>query len=407
MGLIRCVDQEVDAYTARHAPWEFERQLRTAKQSLGYAECLCTHPPKRLAIRERAGRHWLAVYPLDGTNHDQDCPFRREDSGGGQAADSLSAILETDTGVDVRLDLSLVTRKPKDGKRPASPAEARTPKTARRRTTLLALLEALWTAGDLSRWVGGWTRDYGRVKFQLDGAARTFTVNRRPLDQNLYVPPPFRAEDKERIRQDWSEFRDSLRATAPDVDHQSKLIAGEINYIEATQYGFAIRLRHHAEPIYLTAAVHQQLEHRYPRAVSALAQPQGRPMRVFGLLCVEITSAGHVRMTEAGLMGLSREYLPVDSGYEAWVADLLVDQRRTFDKPLQVQDGDILLPDFVLLDTDPATPMEVFGMKTEAYLARKAAKLLSYQGRGAPLWQWDAADDAPVPPFPPRARRVR
>ncbi|MFX8207349.1 DUF1173 family protein, partial [Acinetobacter baumannii] len=89
--------------------------------------------------------------------------------------------------------------------------------------------------------------------------------------QSLYVPPPFRAEDKERIRQDWTAFRDSLRPTDPDVDHQSKLIAGEINYIEATQYGFAMRLRHHAEPIYLTAAVHQQLEHRYPRAVSALA----------------------------------------------------------------------------------------------------------------------------------------
>lgn len=65
------------------------------------------------------------------------------------------------------------------------------------------------------------------------------------------------------------------------------------------------------------------------------------------------------------------------------------------------------MPDFVLTDVDgkESVPMEVFGMNTDEYSARRAEKIEVYNKEyGADgWWSWDAtvknAEDN-IPPFP-------
>jgi hypothetical protein len=76
-------------------------------------------------------------------------------------------------------------------------------------------------------------------------------------------------------------------------------------------------------------------------------------------------------------MHVSENWIPLDSSYEAVVAEKLDAEHRQYVKPMRY-DASIseVFPDFYLLDTksDKPFPMEVFGMATPAYLARKQLK---------------------------------
>lgn len=106
-------------------------------------------------------------------------------------------------------------------------------------------------------------------------------------------------------------------------------------------------------------------------------------------------------------MVVTPRFIPVDSGYEADVEARLCQEERSFLKPLRLDAEDDTLPDFVLTDLQGQRPMpmEVFGMKTAEYLARKQTKIAFYDskyGREG-WWFWDAAFDTTgknIPSFP-------
>ena len=88
----------------------------------------------------------------------------------------------------------------------------------------------------------------------------------------------------------------------------------------------------------------------------------------------------------------------------------LCEQERSFVKPLRFDADDDTLPDFWLTDTDGerALPMEVFGMSTPDYIARRDDKITLYNDKYSAQgwWFWDAtARDAEnnIATFPPKA----
>ncbi|MCQ7129014.1 DUF1173 domain-containing protein [Salmonella enterica] len=87
-------------------------------------------------------------------------------------------------------------------------------------------------------------------------------------------------------------------------------------------------------------------------------------------------------------------------------------EHRQYVKPMRY-DASIseVFPDFYLLDTksDKPFPMEVFGMATPAYLARKQLKKDYYNREYGPYgwWHWDAttASETMVLPHFPESRK--
>jgi len=76
------------------------------------------------------------------------------------------------------------------------------------------------------------------------------------------------------------------------------------------------------------------------------------------------------------------------------MANRLVEERRRFTKPIRLNDGDVMLPDFRLIDTAPETAIEVYGTESnDTYMARKAQKQALYAQRKEPCVEW-------VPPAP-------
>ncbi|HEV2681328.1 MAG TPA: DUF1173 family protein, partial [Rhodanobacter sp.] len=133
-----------------------------------------------------------------------------------------------------------------------------------------------------------------------------------------------------------------------------------------------------------------------------------RHERVIAIAHVGLRS-GQVKeadVLDVGLMRVSPRWIPLDSSYEGTIEEKLCQASRKFEKPLRFDaDEAEVFPDFWLFDAGKDYPLEVFGMATNDYLARRDHKTAWYNAKYgvAGWWHWDAASDPGaqrIPPFP-------
>ena len=98
-------------------------------------------------------------------------------------------------------------------------------------------------------------------------------------------------------------------------------------------------------------------------------------------------------------METTAHFIPVDSGYEFRIANMLNAQQHRFEKPRRYDGAAATFRDFVLTDCQPSVPMEVYGMDSDDYNPRKAEKIRHYRDSGNPYWAWDVLRDPEPPPF--------
>lgn len=375
-----------------------------AKATPGHALCLCTSPSRKLVIRTVGARHFLAVWPHDGHHHHYACPFHRaEVDAGGDGAIVEPAVRESEDGFDIAADfpLSRVLQRATPDPQAAQPTALPAPsiRTQRARMGLLGILQHLWTMGGLNRWGRGWKRDWWRVTQELVGVIEQGSVGGKPMMERLYLVPEFSLKRKDLIDQAWDDFKGRL---VPGEDQvRMGLVIGEIKEFSSSSFGYRITLRHFASALYLRQELRQKLSESFPRAFHKLNATQDQ--RNIGIFLVELAAKGYLNVIDGALMACSRQYIPVDSSYEAQVAHKLVEEGRSFSKPLRLEVEASALPDFVLTDTNPPCVMEVYGMTSNEYLERKAQKQARYREEGKPVWSWDAAVDKHIPRFPESA----
>ena len=147
------------------------------------------------------------------------------------------------------------------------------------------------------------------------------------------------------------------------------------------------------------------LERRFGREIDAWRA--GNPIIAVAQTDPPKSSAGNMRaqVVDIALMQITRDCIPVDSGYEVLIAEKLVAEKRRFEKPLRFDAGeDAVFPDFWLRDLPEPIPLEVWGMSGTDYLSRKKEKAAHYDetfGAGG-WWSWNAAIGDPVPELPPK-----
>jgi hypothetical protein len=98
------------------------------------------------------------------------------------------------------------------------------------------------------------------------------------------------------------------------------------------------------------------------------------------------------------LMLTNRHYIPCQSSFELQMADALEAAGRLFLKPQRYDGLEETFPDFRLVDTQPHTVVEVYGMVgNAAYDRRKAEKQAIYRANRVPVIAWDTR--VPMPPL--------
>lgn len=384
----------VPALPVRVHPEWFQAQLANSKRLHGHALCLCTREKLKLQVRERASKLHLAVWPEQGHLHTPGCPFYSEqDAYTGRAVQVVPAT--TSAADNVRVARPPVAQAPGEPTGPAQP--------------LWGLLHHLWESSGLNRWEEGWSRDWGRAQRALNRAKKTTELDGEPLQDRLFVPPPFRGDRLEEIEQEWQRFFGPLdehrRGTA---QVRSGYIVGVVKDLQKTEYGHTMRLQHLGPRI----SFNDRLAHRFARyclrgwtEVTGLTGSE-RQRKVVALVQVEASRTGKLVAIDGVLMLTSPNLIPVNNAQEEQVAEALVRAGRSFTRPLSYEQSHKSLPSFLFRDVGAGplelTEMHIFTGNKAPHLVTQALQRASAtaHARGAKIWSWVKRDNDSMPPLP-------
>lgn len=119
--------------------------------------------------------------------------------------------------------------------------------------------------------------------------------------------------------------------------------------------------------------------------------------KIFIIALTDVPSAKSAQVRQLAMMMTSERFIPLDSQYEGTMEQKLYELQRSFFKPLRYDSSEMEFhPDFSLLDVQSQNhmpfPIEVWGMKTDAYIAHRREKERWYNSEYGEKgwWSWDA-----------------
>jgi hypothetical protein len=376
----------------RHEQPEAYQRLLAASYGLDEpAVCLCLDQEperRRLSIRKLGSAdqpaYTIARYPRSGPEHNaRTCGWYELDpTESGRGWYDRGVIRELDDGdVSIVLEHSLA---PKSMTRPSSNPRLHPEGIPRRSAmTLRGLLDYLWERTRFEHWwpKSAGNRPWATVAYYIRREAQHIVTGRKRLSDVLII-----------AAQSADGNPASTSAAALAWNRALKTKGGLLVLGELAGLGEAILGRH---PIYLKDAAAYgvslvadsdtltTLQHSFARELARAAEPAERVIGLFSVRPQPPILDRPYRyglVVDGALLRTLEEFIPVASSFEAQVARKLIDEGRSFRKPLRY-DGDDLFPDFVLLDVRPRVPMEVFGRSDVAYTTRRDEKIRRYTER--------------------------
>lgn len=385
------------------------KKVLTMAHAKAVVRCLCPGAgEKRLSIHSRSNsdNFHLARFPYSGPDHSEDCIYYGTDPNeSGLGAYKRGVVEELDDGsVKIKLKVGLqqrLTKAPEESESPGAPkpntgTKSRTSKSS---MTLLGLLHYLWTQAGLNTWTPAMQgkRTLGVVHHHLMRIAMTTYAGRVKLSQNLLIGTPVAEGSQPKLNQAKAhaaaDERRRLVVIAPLARHKEGMEHAEIVPIS----GF-----HGIPYLNLSEELRATVQQRYSREMNAWID--ANPIITVIQTNPPKRTGAHLQadVIDMALMWMTKDWIPVDSGFESLIAEKLVAENRKFEKPLRFDSEDAVFPDFWLKDRGAPVPMEVWGMATPAYQARKQEKIAHYDQTYGPgnWWSWNGAAGDPVPEFP-------
>jgi hypothetical protein len=317
---------------------DIAERLATAYEKKLRPLCLCRSPGVPMYVARIGDQLVVKRMPLSGGAHDLECwsyepPY--ELTGLGPLIGSAIQIDSATGAAALKLDFSMMKR---GSRSTAGTTGAESPdavKNEARKLSLRALLHYLWHEGGLTEWTSLWSgkRHWWHVRSHLVEAARTMTVRGEPLVDRLFVPEPFRAEDRTAIEQ--------RRATALAEIHQSapgpkrlKLLVGEIKEFGEVRSGRRVVIKHMPGfPLVLENLAWKALQARFSAQMELWEANQAS--HLMAIMTIGATGSGLTTINEIALMTATTEWLPVESVYEERVVEKLTKMRRKSVKGLR------------------------------------------------------------------------
>lgn len=418
--------QAIEAAAIRHQPERFHSELQQARRRFGHALCSCQSEPLKLVIRERQDKLFLAAWPNQANVHALDCPFYTEErSGANEYAPGAISQVGNSTNLALAHPLRQTDRFKSGGEGGKDKTALRKDRAApKERLHLWGLLHYLWEQAGLNRWYPGWHRDWGFVRHVVRRVAQSTTVEGHPLLPNLYMPPVWVPAKQDQINARWDEFVRPLRLQhrrSPTV--AAGIVIGMTRALEPSDFGYLLKLHHHAERFYMDHSLADMLARHSRRGWAAMKHlntavgADDKPY-VVAAMRVEATHTGRMTIVEAAMMRVSPRFIPVNSSYEDKLARVLVGQDRQFVRPLHYDSHLLELPDFILKDGAPTPPsadarpqphaLYVYGEAITPVQKNRleARDRRAAQDAGLAYWHWDAGTDKDPPALPPPCQRM-
>jgi hypothetical protein len=414
------LDDATKTYTAEFQTAEsFAKAWQSVlKRAYKIAEvrCCCRGVgEKRLAVKYFAGsdKFSLAKFGGSATQHAADCRFSLDSDIDGPDGGSATGVInvQRDGSVKIRLEIGMSMRDPKQPDQMREPSTPRAPGNRQAAMRLGGLLGYLWEQATLNQWRPYWAgrRSMASVFRRLQTNAEGVISSDVQLADQILLPA---------MRPDSPEAARNAGRVLDAITNKRRMlvIAPLASYTaeRAERMGEGLKISgFHGIPLIFMSDGHwPRLCKRYQAVIAGWKA--GHTTIVIAQIEVwQKAGRRGASLLDAALMSVSANWIPVESSYEHLVAERLVDEGRSFYKPLRYnQDESEVHPDFVLLDCERGeVPMEVFGRTDDVYLARKREKEEYYDRRYGVKgwWRWDATAPGAqqsVPAFPPMSQKA-
>jgi hypothetical protein len=201
--------------------------------------------------------------------------------------------------------------------------------------SLRGLLHYLWDQAELTRWQPGFAgkRTWGTVRKHLLQAAENRKASGDSLRSRLYIPEVFSVEQRDAINTrrvaQWSRA-----IAAPGKPQQLMLLIAEVKEIVPARYGFKAVVKHVPDQAF---ALDEQLYRRLGRRFESELALWGAAddIHMVMIATFNVSTAGIPTIMELSLMPVTRQWLPVEGGFEKQLRERLVVEGRSFVKGLR------------------------------------------------------------------------
>lgn len=365
--------------------------------------CMCLVEGVEMYVARLGEGYIVKRMPDTGSHHAPDCPSYEppaEFSGLGQVLGS--AITEDPATGETTLKLDFpLTKMPGRSQTPPAGGESDSVSSDGTKLSLRGLLHYLWDQAELTRWHPGFVgkRTWATVRRHLLHAAEHKLARGNALRARLYVPEPFSIEERDAINaRRLAQWQTAV--PTPGKAQQLMLLICEVKEIMPARYGFKAIVKHMPDQ---ALAIDEQLYRRLDRRFESELALWGASDDIHMVMIATfgVSGAGVPAIHELFLMPVTRQWLPVDDGFEKQLLDKLVGESRAFVKGLHYNLGKKdRIASAALTDCEGSAQMLFIlpASPDEADPGHQA---------GVPsqtVWTWRRSGE-PIPPFPPARNR--
>ena len=379
----------------------FAEAVADAHATHHHPRCMCLVEGVEMYVARLAGSrggYIVKRMPDTGSHHAPACPSYEppaEYSGLGQVLGS--AITEDPATGETTLKLDFpLTKMPGRSQMPPAGGESDSVTNDGTRLSLRGLLHYLWEQAELTRWHPGFAgrRTWAAVRRHLLQAAEHKLARGDALRARLYVPEPFSIEERDAINaRRLAQWQDAV--VTPGKAQQLMLLIGEVKEIVPARYGFKAIVKHMPDHAF---AIDEQLYRRLGRRFEPELVLWGASDDIHMVMIATfgVSSAGVPSIHELCLMPVTREWLPVEDGFEKQLMDRLVGDNRAFVKGLHYNLGKSdTIASAALTDCEGSAQMLFI---VPAGLD-EAAPGYETGDPGHTVWRWRRSGE-PMPPIP-------
>ena len=365
--------------------------------------CMCVIDGVGMYVARLAGMNEAFVVkrmPNTGSYHALDCPHYEpppESSGLGQLLGSAITEDPATGKTTLKLDFSMSKIAGRSAM-PKTGGDCDSVASSGAKLSLRGLMHYLWDQAGLTRWQPGFAgkRTWGTVRKHLLLAAGNKSARGDSLRSRLYIPEVFSVENRDAISArrmaQWSQV-----VAVPGTPQHLMLLIAEVKEIVPARYGFKAVVKHSPDQAF---ALDEQLYRRLGRRFESELALWGAAADIHMVIIAtfSVAAAGVPTVVELSLMPVTRQWLPVEDGFEKQLIERLVADRRSFVKGLRYSLGaGTALASATLIDCEGSAP----SLSVVRAALNDSARHRETGDLPGPVWLWDPLSEA-MPPLPPR-----
>ncbi len=360
--------------------------------------CMCLVEGVEMYVARLGEGYIVKRMPDTGSHHAPDCPSYEpsaEFSGLGQVLGS--AITEDPATGETTLKLAFAMSKITGRSTvPTSGGESDSVASSGSKLSLRGLLHYLWDQAELTRWHPGFgaKRVWATVRKHLLQAAENKIARGDSLRARLYIPEAFTVEQRDAINArrvaQWSQA-----IAAPGKPQQLMLLIAEVKEIVPARYGFKAVVKHVPDQAF---ALDEQTYRRLGRRFGPELELWGASENIHMVMIAtfSVAASGMPTVTELSLMPVTRQWLPIEDGFDKQLVERLVGDGRSFVKGLRYNLGTgSALASATLTDCESPAPLLFVvpaGVEDDGRYRQVCEP-------STPVWLWHPASEA-MPPLP-------